>query len=171
MERLELLANLAEIFGGLAVILGIGFGLLEYRRHKAAEKREASATLTRSFQTKEVSDAIRLIMDLPGPLDKSSYEDLSDEDKNLIWILFGSFESIGILVHRGDISLDLVDDFFSIPVVEGWRKLYPLVEELRKVHGPQTWEWYQWLNERMLARHEKQGRTPAHIKYSGVKRP
>jgi hypothetical protein len=170
MNDIELLANLAEILGGVAVILGIGFGLLEYRRHRADERRKATAILTRSFQTRDISNAIRLMMELPEALDRASYEKLSVEDKNLIWILFGSFESIGILVHRGDLSLDLVDDFFSIPVIEGWRKLLPLVEELRRVHGSQTWEWYQWLHDKMSARHQSQGRIPAHVRYAEGKK-
>lgn len=170
MDHIQLLANLADILGGLAVVLGIGFGLLEYRRHRANERREANASLARSFQTKEVSDAIRLIMETPGNLDKDSYQNLSEEQKNLIWLLFGSFESIGILVHRGDLPLELVDEFFSIPVIEGWRKLLPFVEELRKIHGANTWEWYNWLHDRMVDRHQALGRVPAHVRHGGKKK-
>ena len=48
MDNLQFMANLAEIFSGVVVIFGLGFGLLEYRRYKALERREAAASLARS---------------------------------------------------------------------------------------------------------------------------
>ena len=144
---------------------------MEYRRYKTIERREAAATLARSFQTSELSAAIRVMLELPSPIDADQYGALSEDDKNLIWFLFCSVESIGILVFRGDLPISLVDDFFSIPIITGWRKLSPYVEDLRgEVHGPQAWEWYQWLFEQLTERHKAFPRIPAHIKYR-VKQP
>jgi hypothetical protein len=166
VNSIELMANLAEIFGGLAVIFGIGFGLVEYRRSKTIERREAAASLARSFQTQEFTAAIRLVMTLPNDFGKPEFEALPNHDKDLIWFLFGSMESIGILVYRGDLQLSLVDEFFSIPITEGWRKLMPYVEELRQeFDSPQTWEWFQWLYEHLVQHHQDSPRVPAHIKH------
>ena len=165
VDNIELIANLAEIFGGLAVVFGISFGFLEFRRYKATIQREAAATLARSFQTQEFAAAIRVVLELPEPINIDQYRNLPDAEKNLIWLLFGSIESIGILVSRGDLSLDLVDEFFSIPITEGWRKLAPYVEDLRQeFNSPQTWEWYQWLHERLRERHRQSPRVPAHVR-------
>ena len=166
MVDVALLANFAEIFGGLAVIIGIGFGFVEYRRHKIRERREAAATLARSFQTQELAAAIRVVLELPDAIDEAQYKKLSRGDKDLIWFLFCSMESIGILVFRDDLPLSLVDEFFSIPVIEGWKKLSPYVEELRQnVHGPQAWEWFQWLAEHLAERHKETPRIPAHVEH------
>ena len=165
MNNVELLANLAEIIGGVAVVFGISFGFVEFRRYKATIQREAAATLARSFQTQEFAAAIRVVLELPEPIDIERYRKLPESDKNLVWLLFGSIESIGILVYRGDLSLELVDEFFSIPVLEGWRKLAPYVEDLRReFDSPQTWEWYQWLHDQLRKRHEKSPRIPAHVR-------
>jgi hypothetical protein len=164
MSDVEYISNMAEIVSGLAVIIGIGFGILEYRRLKANERREALASLARSFQTPELAAAIRVVHELPGPIDSEQYKTLTTHEKDLVWLLFGSMESIGILVHRGDLPLSLVDEFFSIPAVEGWRRLYPYVQELRQeLNSPQTWEWYQWLAEQIAESHRKSPRIPAHI--------
>ena len=40
MDNVENLANLAEILGGVAVVFGVSFGYLEFRRYKAALQRE-----------------------------------------------------------------------------------------------------------------------------------
>ena len=163
MNDIDFLANLAEIVGGVAVVFGITFGFLEFRRYKATVQREAAATLARSFQTEEFAGAIRVVLELPGPIGMDEYRELPEDHKNRIWLLFGSIESIGIMVSQGDLTLDMVDEFFSIPILEGWRKLEPYVEDLRKeFDSPQTWEWYQWLHDRLRERHEKTPRVPAH---------
>lgn len=165
MDDIQLLANMAEIFGGVAVIIGITFGFLEFRRYKAGLQREAAAALARSFQTREFVAAIRVVLELPTPIDIDQYRKLPETNKDLIWFLFGSMESIGILVFRGDLSIELVDEFYSTPVDEGWRKLAPYVEELRQeLDSPQAWEWYQWLHERLREYHEQMPRIPAHVR-------
>lgn len=165
MERIELLASLAEIFGGVAVIFGILFALVEFRRYKKDVQREAAVALARSFQTQEFVAAIRFVLELPEPIGISDYNSLPETKKDLVWLIFGSMETIGIRVSRGDLPIELVDELYSIPVVEGWRKLVPLVEDLRdKFDSPQTWEWYQWLYERMCERHKHAPRVPAHVR-------
>jgi hypothetical protein len=165
MNDIELIANLAEIFGGIAVVFAISFGFLEFRRYKATMQREAAAALARSFQTQELAAAIRVVLELPEPIDIDQYRKLPDAEKNLIWLLLGSIESIGILVSRGDLPIALVDEFFSTPIAEGWLKLAPYVEYLRReFNSPQTWEWCQWLHERLRERHEQSPRVPAHIR-------
>lgn len=166
MGDLQSYANMAEILSGIAVIFGFTFGLFEYHRNKVLERKEAAASLAQSFQTIELAAAIRLLMELPEPFDSDKYKKLSKTDKDLLWLLFASIESIGILVHRGELPLDLVDEFFSLPVVEGWRKLAPYIIELRDdLEGPQAWEWYQWLAELMIQSHQSSERIPAYIKH------
>ncbi|MDX1404175.1 MAG: hypothetical protein R3192_06545 [Woeseiaceae bacterium] len=162
MNNIESLANLAEIIGGIAVVFGISFGILEYRRYKETIKREAAATLARSFQTAELAAAIRIVLELTEPLDMEKYRELPDAEKNLIWLLFTSVESIGVLVSQGDLTLELVDEFFSIPVTEGWQKLKPYVEDTRtELSSPQAWEWYEWLYDRLRERYQQSPRVPA----------
>jgi hypothetical protein len=165
MDNVQFLASVAEILGGVAVVFGISFGFVEFRRYKAKERREAAASLARSFQTPELAATLRLMVELPEPISMQQYRELSDAEKNLIWLLFCSIESIGILVSRGDLPIELVDDFFSIPVIEGWRKLSPYVLELRReTDSPQTWEWYQWLYDRLTEYHKMSPRVPAHVR-------
>ena len=165
MNDIEFFANLAEIIGGVAVVFGITFGFLEFRRYKATVQREAAATLARSFQTEEFAGAIRVVLELPEPIGMDQYKELPESHKDRIWLLFGSIESIGIMVSQGDLTLEMVDEFFSIPILEGWRKLEPYVRDLRKdFDSPQTWEWYQWLHDRLREQHEKKPRVPAHVR-------
>lgn len=79
-------------------------------------------------------------------------------------------ESIGILFHRGDLPLELVDAFFSLPVEKGWYLLSPFAEEIREqVHGSEAWEWYQWLQERLADSRRAAPRQPAYERYADWK--
>lgn len=62
MDDIQLRANLAEIFGGIAVVFGITFGFLEFRRYRAGLQREAAAALARSFQTRALMAAVRVVL-------------------------------------------------------------------------------------------------------------
>ena len=165
MENVQFLAGVAEIVGGVAVVFAISFGFVEFRRYKVAERREAAASLARSYQTPEMAATLRMVVELPEPIGMQQYRDLSDAQKNLIWSLFCSIESIGILVYRGELPIELIDEFFSIPIIDGWHMLAPYVEDFRQeTDSPQAWEWYQWLHERLVEHHKTLPRIPAHIR-------
>jgi hypothetical protein len=55
------------------------------------------------------------------------------------------FEGIGVLLHRGLVSIELVDDLFSGPIKSTWEKMKPLVEGYRKTMYPQAYEWFEYL--------------------------
>ena len=165
MDNIQFLASISEILGGVAVVFGISFGFVEFRRYKAKERREAASSLARSFQTPELAETLRIMVELPEPIGLQQYRKLPDAEKNLIWLLFCSIESIGILVSRGDLPIELIDEFFSIPIIDGWHKLSPYVEDFRQeTDNPQAWEWYQWLHERLAEHHKTLPRIPAHIR-------
>jgi hypothetical protein len=75
-----------------------------------------------------------------------------------------TWESLGVLVHRGEIDLQLIDDFFSGPIRISWRKLERHVMGEREATGRQTInEWFQWLNERLGEVESIEAPIPAHI--------
>ena len=82
------------------------------------------------------------------------------------WLLMTTWESLGILVHRREISLKLVEDFFSGPIALSWLKFQNLVEEMRRELDRDTYfEWFQWLAERVMERESSLPPIPAHIEY------
>ncbi len=66
------------------------------------------------------------------------------------------FEGIGVLVKRKLISMDLVDDLFTIPILDAWKKMKPLVEGRREqLKRPQTLEWFEYLYKEMQKREQQ----------------
>ena len=81
-----------------------------------------------------------------------------------IYAILTSWEALGILLYRKEVSIDLVDDFFSGPIVVSWRKLSRYIAELRRDAQRDTYfEWVQWLAERMMEREKQTPPVPAHI--------
>ena len=77
-----------------------------------------------------------------------------------------TWESIGILVHRRQIDLDLVADFFSHPILRSWDVAQRYVEEFRRDMERDTpWEWFQWLAERIREHERRAPPRPAYEQY------
>ena len=160
------LVGIAEIVSAIAVVFGFGFAVSEVRRNRKARVRESALALVNSYQSPEFSNAIMLVVYLPGGLTRSELERELGADMSLIALLMTTWESLGVLVFRREVSLDLVDDFFSGPIVLSWRKLRVLVEEMRSQDQRETYfEWFQWLAERMLDRETEAEPVPAHVQH------
>lgn len=153
-----------QIIEAMAVLIGVGFAIVQVRQYRRDKHREAAMELLHSFQTPAFAEALNLIYKLPDGLSKEQIETTLEGKFHLVYALMTTWESLGILVYRGEVDLDLVDDFFSGPIVVSWRKLRGHVIGEREMLGRDTIEeWFQWLAERMSERESKMPPVPAHI--------
>jgi len=154
-----------QIIEAIAVSFGVAFALIEWRQHSRRHEREAALELLHSFQTPEFAKALLLVYELPDELlSKKDIEEHLGEDMHIVYALTTTWESIGVLVFKGEISLSLVSDFFSGPIKISWQKLQKYYIEQREQHQRETiGEWFQWLAERLAEREQTAGRIPAHV--------
>jgi hypothetical protein len=157
----------------LAVVAGVLYGAIELRQFRQAREREATFELVRMIQTAEHSRAIALLVSLPDTITAAQLLALPKQDADLLYQLFATWESLGILVYRGEVSLDLVDDFYGGPILFSWQRLKPLVVHNRALFRRESVnEWFQWLVERLQARYQGQAELPpAHKAYRDWKPP
>ena len=161
---LQILASLGEFFGGMAVIGGVIFAVIQIRQYREARKREIALELLRAFMTPDFAKALLVAYNMPDGLTKEEIITYAGKDMHLVYALMTTWESLGILVFRGELSLDLVDDFFSGPITISWRKLRPYVIGEREEQNRETIEeWFEWLNDRMVERESDAAPVPAHI--------
>ena len=71
------------------------------------------------------------------------------EDSNIIGSVMYFFEGIGVLVSKGLIDVELVDDLMSGPLTQIWERMLPLTMPIREVLGPQASEWYEYIYEKV----------------------
>jgi hypothetical protein len=109
---------------------------------------------------------VRAITQLPDNQTKEQVEKLAGERMDDIYFVLASFEGLGALVFKGELSLTMLEDFFSGVIVVSWLKLRRFVEDERRTSGRETWlEWAQWLAERFMEREESKAAIPAHVEH------
>ena len=163
---LSTIANLAEAF---AVIVAVGFGMVQLRQLNAQRQREAAFTLMHSIQSPQMLRGILIIDRLQDMPAKAEIDALPENDQVDVTALLATWES---LVFNHEIPLQMVDDFYSGTLAQSWRKLQPYVKELREATArPTRWEWFQWLAERMEEGESDTPPIPAFVQHRKWKRP
>ena len=163
---LEQWAQIAEIAAAIAIAPSLIYLAIQVRQSKISSEREAAFELIRSFQTVEFARMLQLSLDVPPGLSRAELEERFEGENALLYSYFATWESLGIMVHRGQISLNLVCDFFSHPILLAWRMAEASVIETRQQSGRDTpWEWFQWLAERVELLEKDNEPIPAYIQY------
>lgn len=154
-----------KIAEAIAVTTGVVFAIAEWRQHKNRQIRESALELLHSFQSPDFAKALLLVYGLPDEgFSKQQIEDRLGADMHLVYALTTTWESLGVLVHRREIDLALVSEFFSGPIRISWRKLRNYFIEERAIQKRETiGEWFQWLAERLDASEVASDRVPAHL--------
>ena len=109
------LANLINAIAGTAGVIFAAAQIHEFRRQR---QRQSMYTLVQTFQGAEFAKALRRIIDLPDNLDREAIRaKVGPEGEDAIYFVTTTWETIGVLVFQKKLTLDLVDDFFSGPII------------------------------------------------------
>jgi hypothetical protein len=164
--------TIAELVSAVTVVAGLVFAAVQVRQFREAREREVMLELVHSFETPEFSNGIYTVSQLPDGLDKQRVEQQLGASFKDVYVMITTFESLGILVYRGQVTLGLIDDFFSGPIVVAWRKLRGWVEAERRQANRDTYhEWFQWLAEQLSKRESSTPSVPAHIAHKDWRPP
>ena len=150
----------ATLLASVAIILGTVFVIIEMRDNKKlveASFRQANTAASQLKQNYELStvDLVTKIYDFANSLevqrswltvlstDVNSYQDFErlPEDKQLAFHQIASlFESVGLLVEKGFVKPELVDDMFATSLA--WQRLAPFVKGMRDRYSSE--DYYVW---------------------------
>jgi hypothetical protein len=159
------ISTLANLINAIAVTAGVIFAAVQIRQYRQRRQRDAMLELVRSFQSPAFTAAYRRVLSLPDGADAAKIREvLGPDGEDAVYLVSLTWESLGVLVYRRQVTLDLVDDFFSGPLVISWRKLKVYSEEWRRTLDRETGnEWFHWLAERMLEREKTSPPIPAYV--------
>ena len=159
------LSTLANLINACAVTAALIFAAAQIGYYRQGRRREAMLELVRSFQSPAFTSALRRVLSLPDGADGQKIREvLGPDGEDAVFLVSLTWESIGVLVFRRELTLDLVDDFFSGPIVLSWQKLRVYSEEWRRALNRDTFsEWFHWLAERMMEREKLAPPVPSYI--------
>lgn len=101
-----------QIIQTAAVVLGVVFGLIQLRQLRAQREVQAGIELLHPLQAPESVEAIMLVYSLPENLSGEQVrERLGDHFGTVLGVL-GLFESLGPLVARGHVPIEMYSDFY-----------------------------------------------------------
>jgi len=98
--NLQILANIAEIFGALLVITGLFFGLMEVRHYRQQRQETASMEIMRAFQSHEFTKALRLVMDFEQECRRCREETIPQELEDAAMLVSTTLEAVGLMVFQ-----------------------------------------------------------------------
>ena len=165
------LANLAQVLGALAVLTAIVFGLAQIRQFRQQRRDALAVELMRSIQDAEFTRSLRVLLTLPDPTSPAEFRARGEQVEDAAWALCAKYETLGYLVYRGIMPIELVEELVGGVGMHLWNRLRPWAESIRAEQGqPLLLEWFQWLAERLQERNRPQA-TPAYIRLQSWKPP
>ncbi len=160
------LTILLNLISTLSIVAGVVFAVVQLRHLNKQRARESALQMLHSFQTPEFLNAVNIVFDLPEGLSRKEIEKRLGDRMTSVLVMFGTFESLGILVFRREIDIQLVEDFFSGIIILSGKKFKNYLVEVRASSKRQTYyEWFQWLHEQVEKREMKASAIPAYIAF------
>jgi hypothetical protein len=164
---LTTLANIAEIAGGLAILSGGVFAVVQLREFREQRRQAVAVELVRSFSESAHATAINLIRELPDGAPAELLRSKGREYERAATMLAVTYETVGLLVFREMASFSMVRELTGGITVVMWRKLGPWIETVRKEQGHRSFgEWFQWLAEQLARENSDKEAHPAHERYA-----
>ena len=161
---LQTLANLAQVFGTLAVAVAIVFGVVQVRQFRQQRHDALAVELMRSIQDTEFTRSLRLLLELPADATPADFRARGPGFEDVAWALAAKYETLGYLVYRGIMPIELVEELVGGVGVHLWARLRTWAYAVREEQGqPLLLEWYQWLAERLEER-DRPAAVPAYTR-------
>jgi hypothetical protein len=162
--------TILSIFSTLAIVAAGIFAGVQLRLYNKQRARESALQLVHSFRTPEFLSAVNIVFDLPEGLSKKELEDRLGDKLVHVLVMFGTLESLGILIYRREIDIQLVEDFFSGIIILSGKKLGRYLVEVREASNRQTYyEWFQWLYQQLEKRELKTPPVPSYVAFADWK--
>jgi hypothetical protein len=162
--------TILSVISTSAIVAAGVFAGVQLRLYNKQRARESALQLVHSFRTPEFLSAVNIVFDLPEGLSKKELDDRLGDKLVYVLVVLGTFESLGILVFRREMEIQLVEDFFSGIIMLSGKKLGKYLVEVRQASNRQTYyEWFQWLYEQFEKREMKTPPVPSYVAFADWK--
>jgi hypothetical protein len=162
---LQSLSYVAQILSAATVVVAVVFGIVQVRLARQQRRDLAAVELMRSIQDAEFTRSLRLIGPLPADASARELRRHGDAHEDAALALGTRYETLGYLVFRGTIPLELVEEQVGGVAITVWKRMAQWIAAVRdEQEQPLFLEWFQWLVQQLEARGRAQ-QVPAYERY------
>ena len=171
--NLETLASYAEIVGLITILGAAVYSWFQIKEMKAHRLSAAAISLSEHFHRPGFVDAIVEMVYQPDSIDTiEKLKEYHGERWPEIITVMTTWESMGALVHRGDLDFHLVYDLYSGLIVATHNKCLPMISNEREKFAETRFEWFTWLADRITEFKESEDSLgAAHIEFANWQPP
>ena len=165
--ELAVASQWAEIIGLVTILSAAVYSWIQIRELKKVRQSTAALSLAELFQSPDFSSGLIQLTHQPSNIDSwDKFIEYHGEKWPQALSVMTTWESLGALVHRGDLQFQLVYDLFSGLIMFHHETCQPIIIEDRKSAGDTRFEWFTWLSERIEEYENSQTIVrAAHIEY------
>ncbi len=110
------ISTLANLNNAIALTAGVIFAAAQISYYRQRRRREAMLELVRSFQSPAFTSALRRVLSLPDEADAQKIREvLGSDGEDAVYLVSLTWESLGVLVFRREVTLDLAMIFLAVP--------------------------------------------------------
>lgn len=155
------LSTVAQVISTFTVVAGFVFAVYQTLNIRRQRRDETALTLIRTTMPPDVFGPA--VIALPDDATPEQIQALDAEVERAIITACVNYENLGYLVYMRMIPLRLVDELIGGLIRQAWRKLRVWVAYTRTRGNPNSFEWFEWLYDRLESQHAAQKRPPAPI--------
>lgn len=136
-----------------AVVGALIFTALQVRVANRSRAEHAAIAIVEAAQSDGWTKGLRQLHRIPDGATAAQIDRLGREVADAIEQVGIRVETIGYMVWRGIVDIEMVDDLFGGIIIFWWSRIRPFAERDReRTSNPKSYEWFQWLAERLTAR-------------------
>lgn len=156
-------ANALSAISSFAVVGALIFTALQVRVASRTRAEHAAITIVEAAQSEGWTNGLNQLHRIPEGASAEQIDALGPEVTAAIEQVGIRLETIGYMVWRGIVDIRMVDDLFSGIVIFWWSRIRPYAERDRaRTSNPKSYEWFQWLAERLQERRADADPVPAY---------
>ena len=158
-------ATLLSALSSFAVVGALIFAALQVRVANRTRAEHAAISIVEAAQSDAWTCGLNQLHRIPANATAEEIDALGPELTDAIEQVGIRVETIGYMVWRGIVDIAMVDDLFGGVVIFWWSRIKPFAERDReRTSNPKSYEWFQWLAERLEDRRRDRPPVPAYLR-------
>src|SRR5947209_18265373 len=146
-------ATVLSALSSFAVVGALIFAALQVGVANRSRAEHAAISIVEAAQSEAWTLGLNQLYRIPHGATAEQIDALGHDVTLAIEQVGIRVETIGYMVWRGIVDLEMVDDLFGGVVIFWWSRIQPLAERYReRTSNPKSYEWSEWLGERLSER-------------------